>query len=179
MRKATLFLACAAFAAALSGCSIFYPKPAQPKDRQEAPVIAYNQFREHLKIKKYDKAYALFSKDTQERYKFWEFSMMMASTRFGQLLLGFLGTWTVGDARMAPDGMRAEIDISHPKHAELRKKVEMVYEEDTKSWRLRFTLAWALGMPEADERYLFPESFGDPPPEWRRGGSREEIGRPR
>ncbi|MBI3099416.1 MAG: hypothetical protein HYY93_14490 [Planctomycetes bacterium] len=168
-----------AMAVVLPGCSIFFPKPSGPKDRQEAPAVAYNQFREHIRNRKYDKAYALFSKDTQERYKYWEFSMMMSSSRFGQLLLGFLGSWTVGEVRTAPDGKQAHVEISDPKRGDLRKKVEMVYEEESKSWRLRFTLAWALGMPESDERYLFPESFGDPPPPWRQGPSREESGRPR
>ncbi|MBI3099417.1 MAG: hypothetical protein HYY93_14495 [Planctomycetes bacterium] len=138
----------------LAGCiTRGQPRDLKDREKQKAPLDAYYQFQQHLYDLKLDKAYQLFSKDTRERYKYGEFSMMINQTRFGQLILDYLIRWEVWDLQMDADGKRAVIEIVHPEQRQVRKEIEVLLEGEN-DWRIHFTLAGALGIADEDELEL-------------------------
>ncbi len=124
----------------------------------------------------YSTAYYCLSQETRGRYKYGDFKMMMEYTIFGILIRSILVYWEVEDikyfretvaatvkpARLAESGgdeppktiEKARVRLHHWKYPEYQKEFIFIYEED--GWRIDFTLAGIVGVPQEDEDAIAP-----------------------
>ncbi|MEW6027188.1 MAG: hypothetical protein AB1599_07835 [Planctomycetota bacterium] len=140
--------------------------------------------REALEKSDYSTAYYCLSKDTRGRYKYGDFKMMLEYTIFGVLIRSILVYWEVEDikyfretitsevkpARLegsggdeSPTGQpsgppkiieKARVRLRHWKHPDYQKEFVFIFEED--GWRIDFTLASIVGVPQEDEDAIAP-----------------------
>ncbi len=142
-----------------------YPEAASARE-------AFEQYREFMRAENFQAAYRLLSQESRDRYGWIEYKLTFQKTRFGSMLRYLYTEWDVKGVKLAPDGERAEVVLTHYLIPDHDKPVVMVKEdfEGRRVWRVLFRLSDTIGMPEADERMLFPESFGG-------GGSSASAGR--
>lgn len=139
-----------------------------PTDRKTHPVAdsalgAFEQFRGFLRAENYQAAYNLLSEESRAHYKKFEFDVTFQETRFGTMLRYQYTEWDIAGVTVDPDGRRAEIVLRHYIYPENKKTVTLVKDAvagGTAEWRIRFVLSDVIGMPEADERALFPAQWG-------------------
>jgi hypothetical protein len=129
--------------------------PPQSTDAQKI----YSMFSDTINKKDYDTAYQLLSKDTRKRYSGFEFMYMFSKTLFGKLLRNMVLNWKQEFLTFNEKHSRTKIVIHHPTQTRYKKNIELVREGN--EWKVRFTIAELMDMPESDERYLFPESFDE------------------
>lgn len=139
-------------------------------DRTKYPVAnsawdAFAQFREFMRTENYQAAYKLLSSDSRRRYKWFEFNLTFKETRFGSLLRYMYTEWDILGIQLAPDQNSAWITLQHYIYPEHQRKVQMVREDvagGQREWKLRWVLCNQIGMPESDERELFPKLWQEP-----------------
>ena len=127
---------------------------------------AFAQFREFMRAENYQQAYTLLSEASRSRYKWFEFNVTFRETRFGALLRYLYTEWEIAGVELSPDQIRAEIVLTHFIYPAKRRKVSLVSEtsEGKPVWRMNFVLCDMIGIPESDERLLFPESWSGSDP---------------
>lgn len=135
---------------------------------------AFEQFRIALRTSDYQAAYQLLSSDSQLRYKWFEFNLTFKETRFGALLRYLYTEWDVEEIETGTDDAHALVVLRHYIYSDQKRRVPMVREvvEGRTVWRVRWVLGNLIGMPESDERKLFPD-------DWEGASGPESDARPR
>lgn len=123
--------------------------------------------RQALENDDYSTAYYCLSKNTRERYSFFNFKVMLEYTIFGILVKNMLINWDVksvkyynetiasNDPNKKPKVIeKARMILQHWKYPEYQKEFILVYEDE--GWRIDLTMAHVLGVPQEDEDNLFP-----------------------
>ncbi|MBI4712654.1 MAG: hypothetical protein HY762_05065 [Planctomycetes bacterium] len=151
--------------------------PTNPNQPIETPEKNLSMFREALEKPDYAAAYFCLSQNTRARYQFNHFKMMFEYTIFGILIKSMLINWDLdsikyysemADSRTArpeeptPEPVqKARVVLRHWRYPEYKKEFIFVYEPTApdstdKGWRVDFTMAGILEMPQEDEDRLFP-----------------------
>ncbi|MFH0888866.1 MAG: hypothetical protein V1871_06625 [Planctomycetota bacterium] len=140
--------------------------PRDTEVRRETPEKNLRILREALEKEDYQTAYYCLSKSTHQRYKYGDFKIMFEWTIFGVLIRSMLINWDIksvkyfNEAIKDSDGKttktieKAKVVLQHWKYSEYQKEFIFVYENN--GWRIDFTLAGIIGMPQEDEDTLFP-----------------------
>jgi hypothetical protein len=159
----TLTLLCAA-----AGCCCREkPAPPEPAESEATPQAVVRSFARHLGNKEWKQAYLLLSKDTRKRYSPFQFRELFEKTIIGGLLFWQFATWNL--AKMDSDTAAGEgqVTLRHPVYKGHERTFRLVLEpvvrrqqeeteKEVKVWRLKFTIAELLNMPDEDEESLFP-----------------------
>lgn len=166
MKIYQIILLVAVFLIMLPGASC---PPRPPIAPIETPEKNLQIFRDALEKEDYGTAYYCMSENTRSRYKYGDFNMMMKWTIFGVLIRSLMINWETQsidyynekDSRTGLDVQKAKVVLRHWKYPEYSKTFTFVYEPasaETKAlaWRVDFTLAGILEMPQEDEDRLFP-----------------------
>jgi hypothetical protein len=138
--------------------------PAVPRT---SPVNNLQVMREALQKSDYSTAYYCLSQDTRGRYKYGDFKLMLEYTIFGVLIRSILAYWEIADIKYfnetvspaepeAPPRVieKARVLLRHWKFPDYRKEFVFIYEEN--GWRIDFTLAGIVGVPQEDEDAIAP-----------------------
>jgi hypothetical protein len=137
-----------------SGC-IFWGGPGEDRaNSRETPQKTLDVFKTALDARDYSTAYHCLSKGTKLRYQFAHFKLMFEYTVFGVLIKNMVVSWETEFIKYTRDGNGATLRLRHRRYATYKKDFIFVYEN--KGWRMDFTLARVLGMPQEDEDLLFP-----------------------
>lgn len=142
------------------------PPPNIPVPRT-SPAKNLQVMRDALAKSDYSTAYYCLSQDTRGRYKYGDFKLMLEYTIFGILIRSILTYWEVEDIKYfketvnsdGPDKPaqvieKARVRLKHWKHPEYQKEFVFIFEED--GWRIDFTLAGIVGVPQEDEDAIAP-----------------------
>ena len=133
---------------------------------RETPEKNLRILREALEKEDYQTAYYCLSKSTHQRYKYSDFKMMLEWTIFGVLVKVMLINWDTksvkyfnetikdSDGKTTRTIEKARVVLQHWRYSEYQKEFIFVYEDN--GWRIDFTLAGIIGMPQEDEDNLFP-----------------------
>jgi hypothetical protein len=135
------------------GCCLFSGPGRDRAESRETPQKTLEVFRKALETKDYSTAYHCLSKDTKARYQFSHFSLMFEWTVFGVLIRNMIIYWEVESTKYSRDHEKATLRLRHQRYPSYKKDFTFVYED---GWRIDFTLAHILGMPQEDEDMLFP-----------------------
>jgi len=169
------YLLCVAVIAVLS-CGASCPSKDIPITPRTSPAKNLKVMNAALEKGDYSTAYYCLSKDTRGRYKYGDFKLMLEYTIFGILIRSILVYWEVEDikyfnetvastekpARLAGSGgdappktiEKARVRLRHWKYPDYQKEFIFIYEED--EWRIDFTLAGIVGVPQEDEDAIAP-----------------------
>jgi hypothetical protein len=115
----------------------------------------------------YSTAYYCLSQETRGRYKYGDFKLMMEYTIFGILIRSILVYWEVEDIKYFKETVaattkdeppktieKARVRLHHWKYPEYQKEFVFIFDED--GWRIDFTLAGIVGVPQEDEDAIAP-----------------------
>jgi len=134
-------------------CSVLSPPPPV----HGSPEATFRAFIREMEQGDFSGAYRYFSPGTRKRYKLNHFHGLMNRTVAGRLLQWKIRNWTIRSIqKKAPD--RAYVIMGSPAKAERTSRYELVrttIDGGPRAWRIRFFLADELGMPRADESFLF------------------------
>jgi len=121
----------------------------------------------------YSTAYYCLSQDTRGRYKYGDFKLMLEYTIFGILIRSILVYWEVEDIKYFKETVastvkdeppktieKARVLLKHWKYPEYQKEFVFIYEDD--GWRIDFTLAGIVGVPQEDEDAIAPPPLKKP-----------------
>jgi len=141
--------------------------PTEIRVPRTSPAKNLQVMREALGKSDYSTAYYCLSKDTRGRYKYGDFKLMLEYTIFGILIRSILVYWEVEDIKyfnetIAADGPdkpsktieKARVRLRHWKYPDYQKEFVFIYEDD--GWRIDFTLAGIVGVPQEDEDAIAP-----------------------
>ncbi|MDQ7779640.1 MAG: hypothetical protein RDV41_08010 [Planctomycetota bacterium] len=148
------------------GCATPPPGPAVVSE-DSGPRELIVAFGRNLRGQEWKKAYLLLSKDTRKRYTPFHFRELFEKTKIGGLLFWQFTTWNLVDVRLAADGASGTFTFQHPVRAEFKREYRLVREQVARKeedgaettvnvWRLKFTIAELLNMPDEDEDAVFP-----------------------
>ncbi|MFH1230917.1 MAG: hypothetical protein V1709_05410 [Planctomycetota bacterium] len=141
-----------------------YDKPI----KRESPEKNLKVLKDALEKGDYSTAYYCLSKNTRNRpgYEYGNFKMMLEWTIFGVLIKSMLINWDIksvkyfnetvkdSDGKTTKTIEKARVLLQHWKYSEYQKEFIFIYENN--GWRIDFTLAGIIGMPQEDEDNLFP-----------------------
>lgn len=152
--------------------------PANPNTPIETPEKNLIIFREALEKPDYATAYYCLSQNTRDRYQFNHFKMMFEYTIFGILIKSMLINWDLDSIKYYTEVsaenhktdeqptrltavQKAKVVLRHWRYPEYKKEFIFVYEPTSSgasdmAWRVDFTMAGILEMPQEDEDRLFP-----------------------
>ncbi|MFH1228390.1 MAG: hypothetical protein V1701_10890 [Planctomycetota bacterium] len=160
MKIYQIVLLVAVFLIMLPGASC---PPRPPIVPVETPDKNLKIFRDSLGEEDYGTAYYCLSENTRSRYKYGDFSMMMKWTIFGVLIRSMMINWETKSIDYYNENgiQKAKVILQHWKYPEYSKTFIFVYEPasaetNALAWRVDFTLAGILEMPQEDEDRLFP-----------------------
>ncbi|MBI5778100.1 MAG: hypothetical protein HZA49_01420 [Planctomycetes bacterium] len=135
--------------------------------KRTSPAKNLKVMREALAKSDYSTAYYCLSQDTRGRYKYGDFKLMLEYTIFGILIRSILTYWEVEDIKYFQETAaatepnetpktieKARVRLRHWKYPEYQKEFVFIYEED--GWRIDFTLAGIVGVPQEDEDAIAP-----------------------
>lgn len=145
------------------------------KDRagsRDTPKETMDVFRKSLETRDYSTAYHCLSQNAKSRYKFNHFKMMFEWTIFGVLIKNMVISWEPIRIKYARNRTEATLMLRHQQYPAYKKDLFFIYEDD--GWRIDFTLARILGMPQEDEDMLFPPSPAEEPQEDTTPGNNED-----
>lgn len=140
-----------------------------PTVPRSSPAKNLQVMREALQKSDYSTAYHCLSQDTRGRYKYGDFKLMLEYTIFGVLIRSILTYWEVEDIKYFNETVASEIKdeppkviviekarvrLRHWKFPDYQKEFIFIYEED--GWRIDFTLAGIVGVPQEDEDAIAP-----------------------
>ncbi len=127
------------------------------KDRagsRDTPKETMDVFRKALETRDYSTAYHCLSQNAQSRYQFNHFKMMFEYTIFGVLIKNMIISWEPVHIKYARNRTEAELMLRHQRYPAYKKDLFFIYEDD--GWRIDFTLARILNIPQEDEDMFFP-----------------------
>ncbi len=133
------------------GCAGLGRDKAGPR---ETPQQTMDVFRKALETRDYSTAYHCLSKNAKSRYQFNHFKMMFEWTVFGILIKNMVVSWETESIKYSHARQEARLTLRHQYYPTYKKTFFFVYENE--GWRVDFTLARILGMPQEDEDLLFP-----------------------
>jgi len=132
-----------------------------------SPVKNLQVMRAALEKSDYSTAYYSLSQDTRSRYKYGDFKLMLEYTIFGILIRSILTYWEVEDIKYFQETVsadepdkpskvieKARVRLRHWKYPKYQKEFVFIFEED--GWRIDFTLAGIVGVPQEDEDAIAP-----------------------
>ncbi len=134
-----------------------------------APEAVIRSFARSLDEKEWKQAYLLLSKDTRKRYSPFQFRELFEKTLIGGLLFWQFATWDMVKMDADAKAGHGRFVLRHPVYKDYVRTFRLVLEPivrkqqdgteiEVKVWRLRFTIAELLNMPDEDEEMLFPAS---------------------
>lgn len=154
------------FCAAVIGCR-GTAVPDSAAEAEMAPQQVVRSFARYLGEKKWKRAYLLLSRDTRERYSPFQFRELFEKTIIGGLLYWQFATWDLVEIDLNVATGEGVFTLRHPVHKDHERKFRLILEpalrkqedgteKELKVWRLKFTIAELLNMPDEDEELLFP-----------------------
>ena len=143
------------------------PSKDLPETPRTSPAKNLQVMSAALEKGDYSTAYYCLSQETRGRYKYGDFKMMMEYTIFGILIRSILVYWEVADIKYFQETIaatakdeppktieKARVRLKHWKYPDYQKEFVFIYEDD--GWRIYFTLAEIVGVPQEDEDAIAP-----------------------
>jgi hypothetical protein len=134
--------------------------------KRESPEKNLRVLKDSLEKGDYGTAYFSLSKNTRQRYAYNDFKMMLEWTIFGILIKSLLINWETKSVNYFKEIIKdpntktpktiekAKVLLQHWKYPQYQKEFIFIYEDN--GWRIDFTLAGIIGIPQEDEDTLFP-----------------------
>lgn len=145
-----------------NGC-IFSGLGKDKAESRDTPQETMRVFRKALETRDYSTAYHCLSRNAKTRYQFNHFKMMFEWTVFGILIKNMVISWEPEHTKYSRDRTEATLRLRHHFYPTYKKDFFFIYEDD--GWRIDFTLARILGIPQEDEDRLFPPQPEEEPKE--------------